>query len=342
MPIDDAAGPAATAQPDGIAAASAHRGPDHHAIALAASALAGVLGSLQGRMNGELTVLTGEPVETALWNVLSGLLVLSLLVVSVRPVRRGLGAVAQAVRTGSLRWWQLVGGLSGGLFLAAQSYAVPLLGVALFTVAAVAGQTGNGLVVDRFGIGPGGPKPIHWGRMLAAALAIVGVAISVSPRLGGQGVVLLPVVLSLLVGGLAAAQVGVNGRVNLVSQQVLSTTWINFTMGALMLLVITLGRWVGHAWHPEVPHGVPWWAWWGGLCGMGFIATAAWAVKHLGVLVFGLALLTGQLSAAVALDLLNPATRGDVTGPVVIGVLVTFAAAALASWFARRERVKPA
>jgi transporter family-2 protein len=171
--------------------------------------------------------------------------------------------------------------------------------------------------------------------VLAAALAVAGVAVSVSGRLDGSALVLLPVALALAAGAGSAAQAGVNGRVNVVSGQVLSTTWLNFTMGTLMLGVVAVARWGVGGLHPSVPHDVPWWAWWGGLCGIGFIGTAAWAVRHLGVLLFSLAVVTGQLGAAVVLDLLDPATRPDVGPAVLAGVAVTLVAAALAARYAR-------
>ncbi len=317
----------------------ARRVPDHGALALVGSACGGILLSLQGRMNGELATVTGEPVEAAMWSFGTGLLVLTALVLTVPAVRAGLRRIRGALRDGSLRRWQILGGLSGGLFVATQSYAVPILGVAVFTIAVVAAQTGNALVADRFGIGPGGVIPVHAGRFLAAGLAVIGVAIALSPRLQEGRLALLPVVFALVVGGLMAIQFAINGRVNVASGQPLSTTWVNFAMGMLTLGAVAGVRSVGGAFHPSLPHAVPWWAWWGGLCGIGVVSIAAWAVRHLGVVVYGLAVLTGQLSAAVVLDLLTPATRGDVTPAVVLGVLVTFVAAGLASWFARRDRV---
>ena len=81
---------------------------------------------------------------------------------------------------------------------------------------------------------------------------------------------------------------------------------------------------------------MPWWAWWGGLCGIVFVFAAAIVVRHLGVLLFTLVMLTGQLSAAVGLDLLTPATRAGIGTQVVLGVLVTLVAAAGAGVAARR------
>ncbi len=321
------------------------RGPeadDHHAdprhgVALGAAAVGGVLTTVQSRMNGELSATIGAPIQAAVYSFGSGLLVLTLLV-ALPSVRAGAGRIIAALRSGRLRWWQCLGGLGGGLFVAVQTYAVPLVGVAVFTVATVAGQTGNALVVDRLGIGPGGRRPVALSRVLAAALAVVGVAVTVSGSIGSGGLAVLPVVLAVLVGGGVALQQGVNARVNLASRQVLSTTGQNFAVGTTLLVVIALVQLARGSYRPVDFDGVPWWAWWGGLSGIVFIAIAAWAVQHVGVLLFGLALLTGQLGSALVVDLLWPAHGRAVDLQMVLGVLITFAAAALAGWFARPRR----
>ncbi len=308
-------------------------------MALVAAMLGGILVTAQSRMNGELSSTIEAPIQAAVYSFGSGLLLLLALLL-VPGIRAGIARIRDALRVGRLRWWQCLGGLGGALFVAVQTYAVPLVGVAVFTVATVAGQTGNALVVDRFGIGPGGRRPVALGRVLAAGLAIVGVAITVSGSLGEGGLAVLPVVLA---GGGVALQQGVNARVNLESRNVLSTTAQNFATGTTLLLVIAAVQLGRGSYSPTDFEGVPWWAWWGGFLGIGFIAIAAWAVQHVGVLVFGLALLTGQLGSALLVDVLWPTAGHAVSLPMVLGVVVTFAAAALAGWFARprRPRLSP-
>jgi transporter family-2 protein len=316
---------------------SDHHGDPQHTIALVAACLGGFLVTGQSRMNGELSRTIEAPIQAAVYSFGSGLVLLTLLVV-LPQVRAGARLIIEALREGRLRWWQCIGGMAGALFVAVQTYAVPLVGVAIFTVATVAGQTGNALLVDRFGIGPGGRRPVALSRVLAAALAIVGVVITVSGSLGDGGLSVMPVVLAVLVGGGVALQQGVNARVNLVSRNVLSTTGQNFATGTTLLLVIAAVQLATGRYRPTDFGGVPWWAWWGGFFGIGFIAIAAWAVQHVGVLLFGLALLTGQLGSALLVDLLWPAAGHEISGRMVLGVLVTFTAAALAGWFARPRR----
>ena len=68
-------------------------------------------------------------------------------------------------------------------FVLAQSLTVTLIGVALFIVSTVAGQSVTGLVVDRFGIGPGGARPLTPNRVAGAVLMVVAVGIAMSSSL---------------------------------------------------------------------------------------------------------------------------------------------------------------
>lgn len=286
-------------------------------------------------MNGELSMVLGQPAQAAVYSFGSGLVVLALATLLSARLRRGIARIAAALGEGRLRWWQCLGGLGGACFVAVQTTAVPMLGVAIFTVATVAGQTVNGLLVDRLGIGPGGQRPVRTSRVVTAALAVLGVVVTVSDSFGEGGLSPLPVLLAVAAGAGVALQQGVNARVNLESRDVLATTAQNFVTGTGLLLVLMAIQWGRGAYSPVSFTGVPWWAWWGGIIGIGFIAVAAWAVQHVGVLVFGLALLSGQLLSALVIDLVFPTPGHVVTGVMVAGVAVTFAAAALAGWFAR-------
>ncbi|MEX1908168.1 DMT family transporter [Janibacter sp. Y6] len=312
-------------------------GGRQHALALVLACLGGLLTTLQARMNGEISATIGAPVQAALWSFGSGLALLLLLAL-LPAVRAGIGRIAAALRAGRLRWWQCIGGTLGAVFVAVQTYAVPLVGVAIFTVATVAGQTSNALAVDRLGVGPGGRRPVQPVRVLAALLAVVGVAVTVSGSFGDGGISVLAVVLALLAGGGVAFQQGVNARVNLESRHVLATTGQNFVAGTTLLVLLALVQYSRGSYRPTSFEGVPWWAWFGGLAGIAFIAIAAWAVAHVGVLLFGLALLTGQLGSAVLIDVVWPSAGHEVSAVMILGVLITFGAAALAGWAARPRR----
>lgn len=299
----------------------------------------GALLSVQSRMNGELATVFGHGLDAALWSFGSGTLALTVALLLSRPMRSGLVMLRSAVADRRLRWYQCVGGAMGGLFVLCQSYAVPLAGVALWTVAVVGGQTASGMAVDRFGIGPAGRLPVTAGRGIAAALACVGVLVAVGGRVSTtDATVILPVVLSVLAGMSLAVQSGINGRVGVASGNAFTTAWLNFTLGLIVLVLLIVPEALLGQFGLPRSLDAPWWAWWGGLLGIGVVAAGVVGVRYLGVLLQLLLMLVGQLSAAALLDLLNPETRGTVTPLVLLGLLVTLAAAALAGISATRAR----
>lgn len=300
--------------------------------ALVAAFVAGGLLALQSRVNGTLAESTGA-LPAALASFGSGLALLCALLLLVPGLRRALGRVRQAVRGARLPRWQLLGGVAGGLLVATQATAVPLVGVSTFLVAVVGGQLLGSVWVDHRGVGPRGAQRVTVTRVGAAVLALVGVVVTVAAEGLGAGP-WWPVPAAVLVGSAMAVQQATNGQVTAHGRAPLTTAWLNFTTGTatlLLLLVVALltGVRIGAA---APAAGTPsWWAWTGGLVGIAFIALAAWAVQHVGVLVFGLVTVAGQLLVALLVDLLVPATRDRVGVGALVGVLVVLAGAVLAT-----------
>ncbi|MDG4861272.1 DMT family transporter, partial [Streptomyces sp. T-3] len=113
----------------------------------------GTLISLQARITGELAAgLGGDGFAAAVISFGSGFVVLTLGLLVFAGPRRGVGVVVRDVRARRLKWWQVLGGFGGAAFLLAQGLTVTALGVALFTVAIVAGQVAGGLLFDRIGL----------------------------------------------------------------------------------------------------------------------------------------------------------------------------------------------
>lgn len=313
------------------------RRPGELTLALVAAFGCGVILAVQSRVNGDLG--TYVPAMTAAWfSFFIGLVAISVLWFTAR-FRRRVAAVRDAVRRGTLPAWQLCGGFAGGLLVATQTYAVPRVGVATFLIAIVGGQTVSALAVDRLRLGPAAPQLITPARLAAAALAVVGVVVAVTPGMREGTFLWLPVVLAFLVGTATAVQQATNARLTQIAGASTVTAFINFGTGAFLLVVI--GSWtvLPRGW-PDVT-GIPWWAWTGGVMGVVFIVLAAWAVMHSGVLLFGLVTITSQMGTGIVLDLLEPATRESVGGQLVAGVALTVVAAvwaALARARAQRGR----
>jgi transporter family-2 protein len=316
------------------------RGPAY--VAGVTAFVVGALTALQSRVNGELADVTDSGLQAAIVSFGSGWILLTVILLASPAVRRGLGAVGRGVRSGSLRWWQVLGGLLGGFFVAVQSATVPVIGVAMFTVAVVAGQVSNSIVVDRVGLGPAGRQAVTPARVTAAILALVAVIVAVSDRLGGgvEGSTLA--VLAALVAGLAiAVQQAINGRVGAAASNAWTAAWVNFTLGTIMLGAVLGLAWAFTEFDPGVLPTGPWWLYIGGTIGVLFIAAAAWVVQRLGVLLFALLTITGQLTGALTLDWVAPAEGVSFHLTLVAGVLLAGLAVAvgsLSSWGPRLRR----
>ncbi len=300
-------------------------------IPLVAAFIGGTLSALQSRMNGQLAVHVGDGLEAALFSFGSGLVILTLMVLFVRPIREGVARVPAAVRAGSLRWWQVMGGVLGGYFVAVQSGTVPVLGVAIFMVAIVAGQSGSSLVVDRIGLGPAGRQSITVARVVSAILAIAAVALAVSDRVSGGSLSIVAVLFALSAGILIAVQAAINGRVARAAQHPMSATFLNFLFGTAALAVAFGLSWAFTDVDPGVLTGASWWAYLGGVVGIVFIAIAVWVVPIVGVLVYALTSIAGQLFGALALDVVAPTSGTELVWNLVAGVLLAFVAVVVAS-----------
>jgi transporter family-2 protein len=286
---------------------------------------------VQGRINGEVGELTGNGVLGALLNFAVGLLLLVVLVGSRKVTRDALRALPSMVGP-RLPWWTLLGGIGGAIYVIGQSTTVAVLGVALFTVATVAGSTGAGLLVDKVGLGPGGRVPVTAWRVVAALLAVVAVWVGSGGR-DAEGAVSIPfLLLALLAGAAGAVQVGVNGRVSTATGQPLVATLVNFVVGiAALLLIVVVQRVLDPAGVGSLsPVAEKPWLLVGGAMGVLFVAGSAWSVRALGVLLLSLIVLAGTLVGAVAVDLVAPTEGATVNAFLLAGIALTFASVGLA------------
>lgn len=294
----------------------------------------GGLVAIQTRINGELGGRLGDGFTAAAISFGSGLIILTVALAVAPAGRRGLARVRDALRTRRIPWWYVCGGAAGSFLVLSQGLTAVALGVALFTVAVVAGQTISGLVLDRVGIGPGGRRPLTPARLVGALLALAAVTWAVSAQFGGSAPVWLMIL--PLIGGLGTGwQQAVNGQVRVVSESALSATFVNFIVGTTVLVVLMLGRWsfVGPPAHlPTEP-----WLYLGGALGCIFIGATALLVRITGVLLIGLATVAGQLAAALLLDLLLPTSSQALAFSTIGGTLLAIVAVAVASirWGAR-------
>lgn len=286
--------------------------------------------AVQSRVNGALAARLGDSLLAAVISFGGGLVVLLVALATSRRMRSGLGGVRAALRSGRLRPWQCLGGLGGAMFVLGQSLTVGVLGVALFTVGVVAGQTVSGLFVDRAGLGPSGREAPTLPRVLGALLAVVGAGWASVGAIGDVvGASLLLLVLPLVAGAAMAVQQAVNGHVGMVAASPFTASLVNFSVGAAALLLGWLVALVvrgGPIGAPDNPL-----LYLGGFIGIFVIALAAYIVKLTGVLLFGLAMISGQLLGSMLLDVVIPVAGEHLTVPTVIGCVIALVAVAVTS-----------
>jgi transporter family-2 protein len=250
-----------------------------------------------------------------------------------RAIRNGFTSIPRLVREGKLKRWQLIGGLSGAFFVASQSSLVQVVGVAIFTVAAVAGQTSAALLVDKAGIGPAGKQPVTLMRVCAAILGIVGVLVSVLGQDSTGQFAFGAVLISFAAGALVSTQPALNGQIANQTGQPAAATLVNFIVGFLTLVVVYGVKQQISPQGFNVPP-MPWEnpiIWLGGPFGVLFVLTAAFMAKTLGVFLFTLTSVVGQLSGAILMDVLFPTATTNITWQLLLGISITGCAVVLAS-----------
>jgi transporter family-2 protein len=288
------------------------------------AALSGAMIALQARANGELSHRLDSGLQAALISFSSGLLILLLITPFSTHIKEGVTNLRGAIARREIAKWKLLAGAFGGSFVAFQSHIVPLIGVAIFSVASIAGQTAMSLVVDRIGLTGGGKKLISVRRVLAAFLTIIAVLVSVWDRIDANNLSIFVVSTGFIAGAIVAVQRALNGEINQYTHQSFATSLLNFSTGALFLVVVMIfGVALGFTDLSPLPAG-PWWIYTGGVIGVIYIAFTSTIVQHLGVLTFTLFSVGGQLAASLIIDLVSPTDGANLSAYLVIGLAMTY------------------
>lgn len=169
----------------------------------------------QGRVNAELSAELGDPILAALISFAVGMVLLILGAAVLPSGRKAMAKVRPALKAGTVKPWYMLAGFLGAYFVLTQTLSISTIGVAVYTVAVVTGQTVGGLLWDRIGLGPAGRMRLTLVRIAGAGLTVLAVLWAVSPQLtdSSHGLAWLLVILLPLTGGfLNAAQQALNGR----------------------------------------------------------------------------------------------------------------------------------
>ncbi|GMA32651.1 DMT family transporter [Litorihabitans aurantiacus] len=290
----------------------------------------GAVIAFQGRVNGDLAV-AGTGVVVSGWLSYVGTLAASALVIVLRGRAR---TVTRLIRQRAQWWWFAVG-LCGIPIVLAMASGIPLVGVAVASVCAVAGQTVAGLTLDARGVGLPAAIRLSRRRVLAGAVALVGLGVAVlGPSGGGELTAAVGVAVGIalfLAGAILCVQQAGNGRVVAATgDPVLAglTSSAGGTVGITLVLAVAglAGGLDGVTFPPQ------WWLYLGGPLGAVITIAAAWAVRRLGTFVLTLTVISGQMLTALLLDLFSAG------GLRVTAILATLAVAVSAALVVERRR----
>ena len=289
------------------------------------AALSGAMIALQARANGELSHRLNNGLQAALVSFGSGLLIIFVITLFNSKIKEGIKNLRRAVANKEIARWKLFAGALGGSFVAIQTQIVPLIGVAIYSVASIAGQTAMSLIVDRIGLTGGGKKLISPRRVSAAVLTVLAVLVSVWDRIDANNLSMLAVTAGGIAGAIVGVQRALNGQINEYSHQSFTTSLLNFVTGtSFLVILIVVGILLGRNDLSPLPSG-PWWIYTGGVIGVIYIAFTSTIVQHLGVLTFTLFSVGGQLVGSLVIDLVSPTEGVSVSAYLVTGIVMTYA-----------------
>jgi bacterial/archaeal transporter family-2 protein len=283
--------------------------------AVAVALTAGLCGAVQPKINAVLGDRVGSALIASVVNFTAALAV----VVIVLLLRPGTRRMLRQLPSWRVPRCTLTAGLGGALIVVAGALAVDTIGVAIFSVAFFGGQISFGVLVDRFGVAPGGRRPVTTARIQATALAVVAVVVSQIGRPAGE---FAPALVALVVaaGAGLAFQSAFNGRIAAATGDAFAATAVNVTVGIAALAVITAA--VAVSGDIESPH---WptepWLYAGGFLGVTVVLSLAITTRALGVLWATLTMLAAQLVAAFAVDWVvehEAPTPGVIAGAILI------------------------
>lgn len=294
-------------------------------ISITLAFIAGVAATLQAGISGQLAKELNDGIMAALVSNIGGTIFTALFLLNPN-VRKQAMKLFKAVVSGNFAKWQLLGGVAGAVYISTASSTVSIIGTGLFTVVLVASQNVSGIIVDKFGFSSGSKRKITPKRALAVVIGIVAVLLSVSEF---EGKILWLPILAVVIAGLAVTiQFALNGRVTKASNSQVSA-FINFPMSMFAVLItLIVMNLFGKNWNSWPDQ---WWLYSAGFLGAVVVFLAAATIRTLGVLLFGLASVAGQLITSIALDVILPNANINVGWALISGAGLMLLAVYLAS-----------
>lgn len=299
---------------------------------LALAPLTGITLPVQARINGELGIRVDDGIFAGIISFCVSILVMGIALVCTRRGRESFGSLVAGTRNGSFPWHLHLAGAIAAYFILGMTFFAVVTGVAVYTIASVAGQTLSALVIDRVGFGPGGRRPIAPARVVAAMLTLAAVTYAVSPLLTLRqdvALLLLPVAFVMFAGILVSIQQAMNSILAVHLRSPMPVTLTNYIVGSSILALIWLVKFGIDGRAPSLPSEP--WLYLGGALGCLNLLVSTVLLHRLGALLTGLGLISGQLIGALLVDWLLPAPGRVVHIETLLGTALALMAMVLAA-----------
>ena len=294
----------------------------------------GLLVPLQTAANSRLRQVVGPAYVSTL--VSFSISTLALLLVSLVA---GIPFVPTNEMLAEAPWWSWFCGLVAVVTITIAIHLFKEIGQLQAIIIPLFSQLIFSLMIDHFGWFGSQVIPLNSQRIIGSLLLIAGVTLVVIvPRLGKgqQGTTkgtrqTFWQLVAVVSGCLSASITGAYAQLaNIIGSPVQATTVAFFVATLALLLFCTLNgsvKLVGKAFNRQYP----WWMWMGGLYGAIIVFGNAWLVPIIGVGLFIMALLVGQLTLSMLMEHNGwlGAPRKSITWMQIIGILLMLGGVAL-------------
>ena len=315
------------------------------AILLIIPLAVGVGSSTQAGINGRLGQTIGSGIYAAFFSFCVGLgLVILMRVIEMITLRQ------QCCRNRDCyfihfyqppRWYQFLGGFFGAFFVASSAFLTPEIGFAWFFVMFVCGQLVCSVVLDHIGFLGTHKRRINWVIVLALVVTIVGAIISVQDDFGNTdsavGLTILYSIIALCTGIGVPIQATINRTLGKTLKSKFAAATVSFTVGTTLCFLVSIGVSIASPdSFKELDNNIgetEWWMFCGGFFGSLMVVTPIFLVKVIGVAMFFIAIVAGQLASSVLYDAYGfLLEQKDATVLRIVGVGLVFLGMLISKW----------
>ena len=249
--------------------------------------------------------------------------------------------------------WIWFGGCCGFILVCFNMIGLPVLGSAQVVMICALGQIIGGVTVDSLGLFKAEVIPFTITKLVGAVLVACGVAIvslqktailkeqTIEAELKEQELIekknLWPYRLLVLLGGISAGiQVGINGRLGIVTGDILQSTLVSMVVGLISAIAVCLvllavkgkSRFLSSE---KANFKSKWWMYTGGIFALIAVASNVYLSHQLGAGLAVIVSLIGQMAGGLVIDasgFLLPYKK-PVTGKKIIGIVIMLIGAML-------------